>query len=152
VQREQERDVAILWPALSGLSKTQQQLFFLTLSLVDQFKGEELTLDTATDADVADAAAALAATFETSAKGLIYEPRATSAPARRLADEIRKVYEEMGQRQPSSFAGDAARVLRRVEERVGEAHRAGLDPRRGFIELAGRIAGRLGPMEDGSGS
>jgi hypothetical protein len=148
VQREQGRDVAILWPGLQGLSNAQQQLFFLTLSLVVQFKGEELALDQATDADVTDAAGALAATFETSAKGLIYEQSAASVPARRLADGIRQAYDELGSRQPSSFAVDAARVLRRIGERVDEAHRAGLDARHGFIDLADRITARLGPMED----
>jgi len=75
VRRQQERDVALLLPALERLSEAQRQLFFLTLTLVDRFRGEGL--DAAVDADVADAAEALAGTYETAARGLIYDQRAS---------------------------------------------------------------------------
>lgn len=150
VRRQQERDLAVLAPALTGLSEPQQQLFFLTLTLVARAAGETLALDSASDADVADAAGALAGTYETAAKGLIYEQRPGSLPAQRIAEGIREVYDNLGRTRPSGFAAEAARVLRRLEERVGEAHRAGLDARRGFLDLAARVAGRFGPL-DGEG-
>jgi hypothetical protein len=139
--------VAILLPALSGLPDAHQHLFFLTVSLIDRYKGDPLGLDAATDADVADALASLAGTFETASRGLIYEQRAGSLPAQRLAAEITRVYGELGRDRPSAFAGDAARVLRRLEGCVAEAHRAGLDARRGFLDLAGRMAAHLGAPE-----
>jgi class 3 adenylate cyclase len=40
------------------------------------------------DDDVADAAGALAATFETAARGVIYEHAPESLVARRLADDL----------------------------------------------------------------
>jgi hypothetical protein len=144
VRRQQERDLAILVPALSGMAEAHQQLFFLTLSLIARDRDDDLGLHAACDADVADAAATLAATYETAARGLIYEQRAGSLPAQRLVAEIRRVYDDLGRERPSGFASDAARVLRRIAERVEEAHRAGLDPRRGFLELAGRVAGQMG--------
>jgi hypothetical protein len=151
VQRQHERDVAILLPALSGLPEAHQHLLFLTLSLIDRYKGDALGLDAATDADVADALAALAGTFETASRGLIYEQRAGSLPAQRLAAEIKRAYGELGRdRPPSGFAGDASRVLRRLESGIAEAHRAGLDPRRGFLDLAGRVAAQLGTPDPGA--
>lgn len=147
VQRQHERDVAILLPALSGLPEAHQHLFFLTVSLIDRYKGDPLGLDAATDADVADALASLAGTFETASRGLIYEQRPGSLPAQRLAAEITRVYGELGRDRPSGFAGDAARVLRRLEGCIAEAHRTGLDAGRGFLDLAGRMAAHLGAPE-----
>ncbi|MDO8835909.1 MAG: hypothetical protein Q7V01_09940 [Vicinamibacterales bacterium] len=151
VQRQHERDVAALLPALSGLPEAHQQLFFLTLSLIDRHRGDDLGLDAATDADVADALASLAGTFETAARGLIYEQRAGSLPAQRLAADIKHVYDELGHDRPSGFAEEASRVLRRLEACVAEAHRAGLDTRRGFLDLAGRMAARLGAPDPDAG-
>ena len=151
VRRQQERDLAILVPALSDLTAAPRQLLLVTLAVIDRHKGDELGLDAASDADVADALATLAGTYETAARGLIYEQRAGTLPAQRLAAEIKRVYDEVGRDRPSSFAADAARILRRVEERVAEAHRAGLDSRKGFLGLAGRVAAQLGsPVADAS--
>lgn len=143
VRRQQELDVAVLFPGMQGLSQAQQQLFFLTLSLVVTHSGGDLALDAATDADVAEGLTALATTYETAARGVIYEQRPGSVPAQRMATEIKKVYDEIGRERPTSFAAELARVLRRLAERIDEAHRAGLDSRRGFLELAQRVAGQL---------
>lgn len=144
VRREQERDVAVLMPALTALSNPEQQLLFLTLAVVGRHGQDALVLDPAADTDAADALTALAGTYETASRGLIYEQRATSGPAQRLADDIRQLYDRVGQGQPASFATSAARVLRRLAERVEDAHRAGLDARRGFLDLAVRVAGHVG--------
>ncbi|HOQ61913.1 MAG TPA: hypothetical protein PKZ08_14905, partial [Vicinamibacterales bacterium] len=78
-------------PALAGLSEARQQLFLYTLTLVDRLRGDGL--EAATDADAASAARALAETYETASRGLIYEHRADSLPGRRIAAGIREVYE-----------------------------------------------------------
>lgn len=143
VRRQEELDTAILVPGLSGLPQMGQQLLLLTVTMIDQARGHGL--DAASDADVIDAVGALAQTYETAARGVIYEHRAGSIPAQRIAARIRAAYDEMGRSLPSSFASTAAGVLRRIEERVADAHRAGLDPQRGFLELAGRVAARFGP-------
>jgi hypothetical protein len=145
VRRRQERDLAVLLPAMNGLAEPQQQLFLVTVALVARGAGDPLALDAASDADVAAAAAALAGTYETAAKGLIYEQSAGSAPAQRIAVEIRQAYDEFGRTNPSSFAVEAARILRRLETCIDEAHRAGFDSRRGFLDLALRVALSLGP-------
>jgi hypothetical protein len=138
VRRQQEQDLGALVPALHVLTEPQQQLLLLSVTLVDRFKGEGL--DALQDRDVAEAAASLAATYETAAKGLIYDHRADSLPAQRLAREMRTVFEELGERRPSAFARDGAVVLRQLEHRVRDVMRvAGGDPR-AFIGLAGRLA------------
>jgi len=133
--------MALVVPGLTGLSVAQQQLFLLALPLVDRFKGEGL--DAAVDSDVADAASTLAASYETAARGVIYEHRADTAPARRLAAEIKTVFEALGRDRPSGFASEAAQVLRRIEERVRDVHAAGGDQRHGFLDLVARVAAVL---------
>ena len=142
VRKQQDQDLGALMPALSSLSEPRQQLFLFTLTLVDRFRGEGL--DAAADVDAASAAAALAATFETASKGLIYEQRPDSIPAQRMADGIRGVLEQLVQGRPSSFAADAAIVLRQLEDRVRAVGAASPGDPRAFLALAGRFAKRLG--------
>src|SRR4029079_6288121 len=71
VKRQQEHDVAILLPTLQGLTERQHQLFFLFSSVTARLTpGVFVRL---IDDDVADAAASLASTLETAARGVIYD-------------------------------------------------------------------------------
>jgi hypothetical protein len=148
VRKQQDQDLAVLTPALAGLSESRQQLFLFTVTLVDRFRGDGL--DAASDADAASAAAALAGTYETAAKGLIYEQRPDSIPARRIADGIKGMYDQFGRGRPSGFAADAAAVLRQVEDRVRAVQRATPRDARAFLDLAGRMAKRLGSGPEGA--
>jgi len=143
VRKQQDQDVAVLAPSLAGLSEARQQLFLFTVSLIDRFKGEGF--DAATDADVASAAAALAATYETASRGVIYEHRAETLAAQRMAGSLRGVFEELGRDRPSSFAADAAAALRQIEDRVRAVQRLSTSDPRAFLGLAGRMAARFGP-------
>jgi hypothetical protein len=142
VRKQQDHDLAVLTPALAGLSEARQQLFLFALTLVERFRGEGL--DAACDADVAEAAGALAATYETAARGLIYEQRPGSVPAQRLADAVKDVFDKLGRGRPSGFAADAAAVLRQLEDRVREVQRGTSGDAHAFLDLAGRVAARLG--------
>src|SRR5687768_9993573 len=93
VKRQQERDVALLLPTIRHLTERQYQLFFLVQTLVARHKPEGFAR--LLDADVAEAAAALAATLETSARGVIYEHAATSSVAQRLVAEMKGMLEEI---------------------------------------------------------
>ena len=142
VRRQQDQDLAVLAPALGGFSEARQQLFLFTLTLVDRFRGEGL--DAASDADAASAAAALAGTYETAARGLIYEQRPDSVPAQRMVDGIKGTFEQLGHGRPTGFAADAAAVLRQVEDRARAVQRENPGDSRAFLDLAGRVAMRLG--------
>ena len=133
--------MAALLPGMMGLSDGQQRLFLLSLTLIHRFRGDGL--EAARDVDVADAAGALASTYETESKGLIYEHRAGSLPAQRMATELRVVLDKVGREQPSAFVRDAAAVLRRLEQLArGAAKTAPGDPLF-FLNLAGRVAERI---------
>jgi hypothetical protein len=140
----------VLTPALGGLSEARQQLLLFSLTLVDRFRGTGL--EAATDADVASAAAALAATYETEARGVIYEHRADTVAAQRIAAGIRGVFDQLGRDRPSGFAADAAVVLRQLEDRVRAVQRLLPSDPQAFLALADRVGKRLGPPETVTGA
>ena len=76
-------------------NQRQSQIFFLTAAFIVRYQPPEL--HPLVDEDVAEAAAALAATFETSARGVIYEHPATTAAGGRLAAALRPLLAEAGQ-------------------------------------------------------
>jgi hypothetical protein len=163
VRRQQERDVAVLGPFMQGLTHVEQQLFLLLLTSIG--RGRPDPLHPMRDGDVVDATGAVAATLETAAKGVIYEHRATSMPAQRLATDLQTLLDEIGKHQtapqgagivdsgatnglgPSAFQAAAALALRRVEDlaKHGAEHLPGGD--RAVLELAGRIGRQFGASQ-----
>jgi hypothetical protein len=139
--RQQEQDMAILMPGMVGLTETQQRLFLLSLTLLHRFRGEGL--DAARDVDVAEAAGSLALTYETESKGVIYEHRAGSLPAQRLAGELRSIFDELGRSTPSAFLRDAATVLRQLQTLAQSVERMTPADPCVFLDLVGRVASRI---------
>src|SRR4026209_1781285 len=82
VKRQQERDVALLWPTSRELTERQYQLFFFFQSAIARHTPEGFAR--LNDDDVAGAAGALAAALETAARGGIQEtgPDPPVAPPR----------------------------------------------------------------------
>ncbi|HEY3093035.1 MAG TPA: hypothetical protein VGJ52_08050 [Vicinamibacterales bacterium] len=121
VRRQQERDVAILLPTLEGLTERQHQLFFLFQSLIARHTPEGFAR--LLDDDVAGAAAAVASTLETAARGVIYEHTAQSLPAQRLATEMKTMLAEMGEKGVKVHDREAAIVLRAIEKGARETRK-----------------------------
>jgi hypothetical protein len=121
VKRQQEHDVAILLPTLHGLSERQHQLFFLVQSLIARHTPEGFTR--LVDDDVAEAAASVAATLETAARGVIYDHAAQSLPAQRLATEMKTMFAEMRQQGAKVYDREAAMVLRAIEKGARETRK-----------------------------
>lgn len=121
VKRQQEHDVAMLLPTLEGLTERQHQLFFLFQSLIARHTPEGFTR--LLDDDVAEAAAAVASTLETAARGVIYEHAAQSPPAQRLATELKTMLAEMRQQGAKVSDREAAIVLRAIEKGARETRK-----------------------------
>ena len=91
-------------------------------SMVARYKGE--AFQKIVDADIAQAAEALAATLETAARGIVYEHQPASLPAARLMAELktmvgeitRSAATELGASAVSGLERDAAIALRRIHE------------------------------------
>lgn len=137
VKRQQQNDVAILIPTLQGFTERQHQLFFLIQSVILRHKPDALT--PLLDNDVAEAAAATAATLETSIKGIIYEHTAQSAAAQRLTREIASFLEETGKDAGAAFQQEVATVLRSIERGARDTSQTTGGGECAYLELMGRL-------------
>jgi hypothetical protein len=68
------------------------------------------------DGDVADAAASVAATLETAAKGVIYEHATQSTVAQKLARELTTLLEHIKEEGAAVYDREAAITLRAIEQ------------------------------------
>ena len=119
VKRQQEHDVAILMPTIERLTERQYQLFFLFQTLVARHVPEGFAARLIDD-DVAEAAASLASTLETAARGVIYEHAAATLSAQRLATEMKTMLADMRQQGATVYEREAAIVLRAIEKGARE--------------------------------
>jgi len=137
VVRQQQRDIQLLVRFIRDFNERQSQLFFLIDAFLLRYQPPELQL--LIDEDVIDAAASLAATSETAARGVIYEHRPASPPAERLVAALKPLLAKAGQGGGTPFERDAAVVLRRIEEAAREARAVDRENRRAFLDLLGRV-------------
>ena len=140
VVRQQRHDLGLLMEFLRDLNARQSQLFFLIGALIARYKPSEL--ESIVDDDVVQAAGTLAATYETAARGVIYEHRAASIPAARLATALKAALAEAAGGGGSAFERDAAVILRRIEQAARRVNEAGLPDSRAFLALLDRVVSR----------
>ncbi len=129
VMRQRERDLPLLATLLEGVGPMQADLLAM---LQAQIRSHRATaIPPLRDEDVRDAAAALASTLETAAKGIVYEHQPASIPATRLMRAWQEVLADV-ERQAASGRGPGgtataprpamiAGVLRRTEQAAREA-------------------------------
>lgn len=129
-------------------NERQSQLFLMAASILVRYQAPEL--QPVIDTDVAEAARALAATFETAARGVIYEHRPASPPAERLMIALKPLFKEAGEQSGPAFDRDAAAVLRRIEEGVSTVGATEPGNPRPFLDLLGRVIQKNPPPMDAS--
>jgi hypothetical protein len=137
--RQQQRDLESMIQLAQDFNDRQSQLFVLIATSLLRYEPPEL--HALLDADISEAARALASTFETSSRGVIYEHRPQSLPAERLVVALKPILIEAGQRGGSAFERDAAVVLTRIAE---AAARSGED-KVGFLDMLRRVMRTDGP-------
>lgn len=135
--RRQQRDVGMLLEAVRDFNDRQSQLFLLISTFLVRYEPPEL--QPVIDDDVAEAVAALASTFETSVRGVIYEHRPASLSAERLVTGLKPMLAEAGKGGGTAFERDTAAVLRRMEAMVRDVRAADSENRRAFLDLLGRL-------------
>ncbi len=117
VRRRQERDLAIVMAMRDGLTTAQSDLLMALLSFVAAQQGDPLL--GLQDEDVAEGAGALAATYETADRGLIYEHRPQSLVAQRFVTDAKAFLASLVADADAAAARrlerDAAVVLRHLE-------------------------------------
>lgn len=147
VVRRQQRDLTQFMQALRDLNERQSRLFVAINTAIVRYQPPDL--HAIVDEDVIEASAALAATFETATRGVIYEHRPATRSAGRLADAIRQLLAEAGHHGGTAFERDAAVVLRRIEQTARAAHDDDPGNRRAYLALLDRVV-RADP--DGGGA
>ena len=142
--------MSVLAQFMRDFNQRQSQLFFLIATFVARYQPPEL--QTLIDDDVREAAAALAATFETASRGVIYEHRPASLSAERLMNALKPLLAEAGKGGGSAFERDAGVVLRRVEEAARDARALEPENRRVLLDVIGRLIAKAPPDEPASQS
>ena len=136
VQRRRERDLRFLLPLLHGLTERQQHVTLL----VQQFlRAEDAASLALSDEDVVQATQALAETYETASRGIIYEHSAGMAAAGRLSSELRKVIETGRSKGLTLGDTDVAVALRRIEAGAREARAALEEDESSYLRLLRRV-------------
>ena len=133
--RRRQQDLGSLMGAMRDFNQRQSELFFMVCTLVSRYKPIEW--ETPSDQDVLDAVSSLASTFETAARGIIYEHRPPSATAERLAAALKPAILEAGRGGGTAFERDATVVLRRIADVVNELRNAA-GTATGFLDLLHR--------------
>ena len=145
VARHHQREIALVVQLVRDFNQRQSQLFLLAGTCLLRFPSPDL--QPLIDDDVAEAAAALAATFETASRGVIYDHRPASLPAERLLASLKQIFAEAApQGGGTAFERDAGVVLRRIEEAARELRALAPDNRRAFLDFLERVI-RGGPQE-----
>ncbi len=146
VVRQHQHDVEIMLQLVRDFSDRQSHLLLLLATFLSSGAGAippDGSLSTArlslTDDDVMEAVGALASTYETAARGVIYEHRPTSLVAQRLVGALKSVLAQVGEGSGTSFDRDAAVVLRRLAQAIAEQRGREPGNRRAFLDLAGRV-------------
>ncbi len=138
VRKQQEQDLTTLMAAMGVRpSELQLQLFFLLAAVVVGYRPEGIAR--LEDADVADAAGAMATTLEAADGGLIAQVAGSSPASEGLRRKLDALIAELGARAGSGFAREAAVVLRGIER--GARHQSpGIGPEESaYLELLRRL-------------
>ena len=134
VKRQRESDLRTLMAGVGRMSEGQVELFFMIQSYAVRPApdGAPRTID----AEVADAASVLAATFDTASRGIIFEQAAATRNGQRLVAELKEVLLAAGKGGGSRFEREVADVLRAIANAAAPAE--GASPTR-YVDLVGRV-------------
>ncbi len=138
VQRQQQRDLRFLLPVFRGLTERQHQILFLLQTFLVTGNHNVQSID---DGDIEEAARALANTYETADRGIVYDHSATGVNAQRLAIEFKNMLQSKQSEGLRLSDRDLAAAFRRLEAAAKDAEKALADDRndRAYLELLKRM-------------
>lgn len=141
-RRRDERELMFFASILQGTTEKQRTIFALLQTVI---AGHAATASPAiSDRDVADAAGALAATFETAARGIIYEQQPTSLSAQHLAADLRRQIEQALRPSERPVDRDLAAALRKTEAMATQAASSLDGGSTAYLRFLGRKIGKPG--------
>jgi hypothetical protein len=137
LQRQQAEDQGRLHALLGGLD--EGAYVALTICLRDALAYRASAVPAPLDEDLQGAAAALAATFETAARGVIYEHQPDTLVAGRLVAVWRDTIDSAAADGARQVEAEAATALRRIERSVRDRRRDHADRPAAYFEFLGRV-------------
>jgi hypothetical protein len=144
VKRQIDQDVTILMATLGNITERQLQLFFILQTVVLRHKPAGLA--TLVDADVAQAAGALATTLETASKGVIYDESTSSPVAEGLRRQLRSLVDEIMKAGGSRAEREVAALLRGIERGARHEGAPVGDSPTSYLELLTRVLRHMPPV------
>ena len=146
IQRQRERDLGFLLPTLQGLTSRQHQLLLLLQGFLLTERPQNPSV---VDDDIVHAAKALAETYETASRGIIYEHAAGLLSAERLSAEMRALIEAKQNEGLRVRDQDVAVVFRRIEAAAREARSVLPGDKRAYLLMLKRVLREPGTMVAG---
>jgi len=147
-QRQQERDATLIVQLIRDLDDEAYAVLMACLPAALQLRAD--TAPAPRDSDLEAAAAALAATAETAARGILYEHLPESPVAARLTRAMSAPLAEAANAGIARLDSSTARAMRRLEESVKAVRRSEPDvPDAFFSFLARALAPRLADATTG---
>ena len=137
VQRQRERDASFFVPLVQDLSRRQYHLLMYLQAIARESRQGAIPRET--DDDLAEAAGALAKTFETAGRGIIYEHQPASIPAQRVMQALQAALKQLTDYPQAALERDAAVAFRRVE-RAARGARTALGGDEAYLDLIDRLA------------
>lgn len=125
------------------LTEPQLQLFFLIASVIVRHQPDGIL--SLADADVADAAGAMAATLEAATRGVIAQVPGASPVSEGLRRQVDAILAQIGREAGPRFAAEAALILRGIERGAGQPAAAGGAGPTAYLALLKRV---LPPMPE----
>ena len=125
-------------PVFRGLTERQHEILFLLQTFL--VAGNH-NVQSISDSDIEEAARALAKTYETADRGIVYEHSATGVNAQRLALELKSMLQSKQSEGLQLSDRDLAAAFRRLEIAAKDAENAVTDDQndRAYLELLKRI-------------
>ena len=148
-QRQREQDLHFLFPLLQDLTERQH---VVTLLVQGFLRLERPASPTLVDDDIAEALRALAETYETASRGIIYEHAAGLPAAERLGAEIKQIIETRRTKGLTVSDGDVAAGLRRIETGARTAQSVLIGGNTAYRQLLQRVLKDQPPELAASGS
>ena len=131
-----EHDFAFFLPMLQGLTEKQHQLF---LRIHEFLREERPNASTRVDDDVVHATKALAETFETASRGIIYEHGAADVRADRLKLDLKAMIDIQRSEGLQILDSELAIVMRRIERGARNARTNLQDDKTAYLKMLKRI-------------
>ncbi len=147
-KRQQERDLALLMPAIDRLSDSQGQMMSLVFSLA--VRHGSAGLGSARDPEIVDGLSAMQATLETAGRGVIYQHRPATLPGQRLATDLATMVQDLAAKAGRSLDAEAAAVLARVTRLAEAVRKASPASETAFLDFVKRVV-RTSERDGGAG-